>query len=102
MSLPTLALPSLDGTRPATDARLTAWLGDDQTALVEDALHTVKAHIDEALAVIPGLASMEECDNECCTKGGDVEYLGDELGKGREGLRVVEQRLQDALSKVSA
>ena len=80
-------LPPLDGTRAADDARLAAFSRIDPLEIIEDNLYTLGQHLDEIAHGMTDLGSMEECDNETCTKGSAVEYLGDELGKAQAALR---------------
>lgn len=95
-------LPMLDGSRPATDARLAAWLDQSPLETADDAIYTVRGHLEEAVGIVTGLKGMEECPHEDCSRGGDVEYLGDELGKACEGLFALEYALQDASERTAA
>lgn len=79
-------LPQLDGTIEAVKARLDAWVRGAAAHTLDQSLYKVRCGIGEALSATSGLSSAEECNGECCTKAGDVEYLVSELQGARDEL----------------
>lgn len=82
-----ICLPQLDGSRQATDARLGAWLHEQDLDPIEDAAYAIGSHVAEAMTSARAVgAPAEECRDENCMRASDVEYLLDELGRAMKAL----------------
>lgn len=95
MSIRPTPLPSLDGTPKSVVARLDAFSRRFAGAPAEDALNTARSALEEARLLLPELASTEECDNECCSKQGTVEYLVEQIAEARTALAQASAALDD-------
>lgn len=90
-----IALPQLDGTPESAVARLQAYAGYFRQSAVEVALYEIASALEEAANILPGLASAEECDNETCSKVGDVEYFADEIRKAEQSRVELEALIEE-------
>lgn len=94
MTLHARPLPALDGTRPATDARLGAWLESDKTEAADSAIHEARGHIEEAQTIAAAIQT-NPCENDDCTLPADLDYLKGELDAARNALDDAESAVED-------
>lgn len=97
MTLHARALPALDGTRPATDARLGAWLESDHTEAADHAIHEARAHLEEAKTIAAGMKA-EPCSSDDCVAlntPADLDFLRSELDDAATALDEAESAVED-------